>query len=89
MEKTNAFVIGTLTLMVLLIAGVICAYVWGGLDFLCTAIIVVLVIVIAAFLIMYFVFGTYYFVKQKDATHLDSGLSLDDVTEVDREMEKK
>ncbi len=89
MEKTNAFVIGALTLMVLLIAGVVCAYVWGGLDLLCTAILVVIVIVVVAFLLMYFVFGAYYFVKQKDTTHLDSGLSLEDVSEVDREMEKK
>ena len=48
-----------------------------------------IVIIIAAFLILYFVFGTYYFVKQKDTTHVDSGMSLGDVSEVDREMEKK
>ena len=40
-------------------------------------------------LVLYVVFGTYYAVKQKDEVHYDSGMTLDDVTEVDREMEKQ
>jgi amino acid permease len=40
-------------------------------------------------LVLYVVFGTYYAVKQKDEIHYDSGMTLDDVTEVDREMEKQ
>ena len=38
---------------------------------------------------LYVIFGTYYAVKQKDEVHVDSGMTLDDVTEVDREMEKQ
>ena len=40
-------------------------------------------------LMLYVIFGTYYAVKQKDEVHVDSGMTLDDVTEVDREMEKQ
>ena len=40
-------------------------------------------------LVLYTVFGIFYAVKQKDQVHYDSGMTLDDVTEVDREMEKK
>lgn len=89
MEKTNAFVIGVLALMVLIIAGAAYAYVTGGVELLYAAIIIATVIVVAILAILYIVFGTYYFVKQKDTVHAESGLTLDDVSEVDREMEKK
>ncbi len=89
MDKTNAFAAGTVILAILIIAAAAYAYISGGLELLWTAFIVAIVIIIAAFLILYFVFGTYYFVKQKDTTHVDSGMSLGDVSEVDREMEKK
>ena len=39
--------------------------------------------------VLYVVFGVYYAVKQKDQVHYDSGMTLDDVKEVDREMEKQ
>ena len=89
MEKTDAFAAGTVILAILINAAAAYAYISGGLELLWTAFIVAIVIIIAVFLVLYFVFGAYYFVKQKDTTHTDSGMSLGDVTEVDREMEKK
>lgn len=89
MEKTNVFVIGILVLAAALITGVVCAYVFGGFDLLYTAVIVTLVVVISVILILYIVFGAYYFVKQKDTVHPEDGMSLDSISEIDREMEKK
>lgn len=89
MDKTDAFAAGTVILAILIIAGAAYGYLYGGLELLWTAFIVAIVVIVAVFLVLYFVFGAYYFVKQKDTTHTDSGMSLGDVTEVDREMEKK
>lgn len=89
MDNGNFLAVISLLLPISFIILLVAAYSAGMIDLfvvgVATAIIIVLVIVVIA---MFFV-GAHAFVKKKDTVHYGSSMTLDDVTEVDREMEKK
>ena len=52
------------------------------------AIVAIIVIIVGVSIILHIVLGTYYFFKKKDTAHTEYTSTLDDITEVDREMSK-
>ena len=89
MEKEDGYAIGALVLLVALIAGLVYAWYTGILETLIVAVVLVLLIIFFAAAIIFLISGTFFFLTKKDRSHEYSSMTLDDVTEVDREMEKK
>lgn len=89
MDKTDIYAGGVFVLGIAFVVGIICAYVYGSLDLFVAAVFIICIAAIVAFLVLYLTAGTYYFVKNKDDVHGGSSLGVGDISEVDREMEKR
>lgn len=89
MTKEDGYAIGALLLLIALVASLIYAWYTGILEALLAAAVIVILIIFFAAAIIFLITGTFFFLTKKDKAHEYSSMTLDDVTEVDREMEKK
>lgn len=89
MDKTDLYAAGVLALGIAFVIGLVCAYAYGGMDIFVTAVLIIFIAAVVAFLVLYLTAGTYYFIRNKDEVHEGSSLGVGDLTEVDREMEKR
>jgi len=89
MKAEDSFVAIIFVGLLALIAYTVYMFVTDQVEFYLFLVGVVLLGLLLIGLILYVVFGIFYAVKQKDQVHYDSGMTLDDVQEVDREMEKQ
>ncbi len=89
MKAEDSFVILIFAGLVAILAFTVYMFLTNQVELYLFIAAVVLIGLLILGVILYTVFGIFYAVKQKDQVHYDSGMTLDDVTEVDREMEKK
>lgn len=89
MKAENSFVAIILAGLAALIVFAVYMYLTDQLEFLFFIAVVVLLALLIVGTVAYVVFGAYYMVKQKDTVHYESSMTLDDVTPVEGEMEKK
>lgn len=87
MKSQDIYAILYLLVIVALVIFVAYMLITGQYETLGYLIIAAVVVIFIMMIAGYFIFGTYYALKQKDKVHTDSGMSLEDVQEVDREME--
>ena len=89
MKAEDSFTITVFAALVALLVFTVYMFVTDQIELYFFLAVYVLLGLLLLGLVLYVVFGTYYAVKQKDEVHYDSGMTLDDVTAVDREMEKQ
>lgn len=89
MEKTNAFAVGYFILMIAVLIAIAALFITGGIDLLLAVVLAVVVIIVFVAVAAFIGAGIFYAVKQKDKPHVGSDMSIGDLQEVDREMEKK
>ena len=89
MKSQDIYAILYLLVIVALVIFVAYMVITGQYETLGILIIAAVVVIAIMMIAGYFIFGAYYAVKQRDKVHTDSGMSLEDVQEVDREMEEQ
>lgn len=84
--KSN--VTGTILILLLVLGIAALIYSWwaGYLDLVLAAIVIVIFALLIIFFLLYFVLGIFYWATKKDVAHTAYSSTLDDITEVDREM---
>lgn len=89
MKKTDAFAIGAFVLLVLAVIAVIVAFVTDSFNVLYVAAALALFAIVLIAVLIYVFGGIYFLCRKKTQAYEGSSMTLDDVHEVDREMEKK
>ncbi len=89
MKSQDVFAALYIIVVVAIIIGIVYLLVTGQYETLWYLIVAAVAVIIVVTLAVYLVLGTFHFFKSKDKVHEDSGMALEDVKEVDREMEEK
>ena len=89
MSKEDGYAIAAVVVLIALLAALIYAWYTNLLETIVALIVVIVLVLGFGLAIIYFISGTVFFFTKKDKSHEYSSMTLGDVTEVDREMEKK
>ncbi len=89
MKSQDAFAALYVIVVAAMIIGIAYLLITGQYETLWYLIVAAVLVIIVLSIVVYFVLGAFYFFKKKDKADPDSGMALEDVKEVDREMEER